>query len=217
MKSSSRGNIRIAVVESDPVRYLGLRAIFSSEADIEVRAATVPSLVQRANDSVVIMAVDRGAVFYAGMSALKAVHPGIRIIVTGPGNRDEDILRVVSAGAKGYIAEEASPDEFKKAVREVSAGSVWLPKRVLALFIERATISSRRVQPCPDVKISGREREVLKLLVAGCSNREIASELGIIERTVKAHIAQLLRKVGVSNRISLSVHAVTHSLLQSQP
>ena len=57
---------------------------------------------------------------------------------------------------------------------------------------------------------------MLKPLVAGRSNREIADELGIIERTVKAHIAQLLRKVGVANRIALSVHAVTHALVQGQ-
>jgi DNA-binding NarL/FixJ family response regulator len=86
---------------------------------------------------------------------------------------------------------------------------------VLAKFIERATVSLRRISPSSETKISEREREVLKLLVSGCSNREIAMELGIIERTVKAHVAQLLRKVGVTNRIALSVHAVTHSLLNT--
>jgi DNA-binding NarL/FixJ family response regulator len=162
------------------------------------------------------MTVDRGAVFYAAMSALKAVRPNIRIIVTGPGKRDEDILRAVSSGAKGFVSEEAPAHEFKKALREVHLGSVWLPRRILALFIERATISPRRVQSRPESRISVRERQVLKLLVAGRSNREIADELGIIERTVKAHIAQLLRKVGVANRIALSVHAVTHALVQGQ-
>jgi DNA-binding NarL/FixJ family response regulator len=83
------------------------------------------------------------------------------------------------------------------------------------MFIERVTTSARRLEPSNASKISEREREVLRLLVAGCSNREIASELGIIERTVKAHVAQLLRKVGVTNRIALSVHAVTHSLLST--
>ncbi|MGA2903211.1 MAG: response regulator transcription factor [Candidatus Korobacteraceae bacterium] len=216
MKPSSCNYVRVAVVESDPVRYLGLRAIFSSEHDIQLRAATISSVLRGSSDDVVLMAVDRGAAFYAGMSALKAVRPGILIIVTGPGNHDEDILRAVSAGAKGYVSEAASPQEFKKALREVYLGSVWLPGRVLALFIERATISLRRVQPRSQNKISHREREVLQLLVSGRSNREIADDLGIIERTVKAHVAQLLRKIGVSNRIALSVHAVTHSLLQAQ-
>ncbi len=214
MKPVSRNNIRVAVVESDPVRYLGLRAIFSPEPDIQLREATVSALLRSPKDDIVLMAVDRGAEFYAGMSALKAVRPNIRIIVTGPGNRDEDILRAVCAGAKGFVSEEAPAHEFKKALREVHLGSVWLPRRILASFIERSTVSPRRVQPRIESKISGREREVLQLLVAGRSNREIAAALGILERTVKAHVAQLLRKVGVANRIALSVHAVTHALVQ---
>ena len=215
MKASSRKIIRVAVVESDPVRYLGLRAIFSSDADVQIRAVTVGAAVQPPFDDVVVMAVDRGAAFQAGMAALKAARPSVRIIVTGPGKRDEDIHRAVAAGAKGYVSEDASPAEFKKALREIHAGSVWLPRHVLATFIERATASGRTSQPGKETTFTGREREVLRLLVAGRSNREIADELGIIERTVKAYVAQLLRKVGVTNRIALSVHAVTHSLLES--
>src|SRR5438477_492617 len=60
-----------------------------------------------------------------------------------------------------------------------------------------------------------REKQVLELLVAGRSNKEIGAALGIEERTVKAHVAKLMRKVGVQNRIALSVHAITHSLVTS--
>ncbi len=110
------------------------------------------------------------------------------------------------------------PHEFKQAIRVVHSGSVWAPRRVLCTFIERATASPRRVLPQGgEDKISEREREVLKLLVAGRSNREIGGVLGIEERTVKAHVSQLMRKVGVKNRIALSVHAVTHSLLSLRP
>jgi DNA-binding NarL/FixJ family response regulator len=216
MKSSTRSPIRVSVLESDPVRLLGLRTIFASQSDIQVHTGTVATVLQGPDDEMVLMTTNRGPAFYSGMSALKAARPQICIIVTGPGMRDDDILRAVVAGAKGYISEEASADEFKKAIREVHAGSVWVPRNVLARFIERATVSARRIEPRSETKISDREREVLRLLVAGCSNREIASELGIIERTVKAHVAQLLRKVGVTNRIALSVHAVTHSLLSPQ-
>src|SRR5580704_2416841 len=216
MKAYTQKIIHVSVLESDPVRFLGLRAIFPSQAGIQIRKGSVISVLEGPEDELVLMTTNRGPAFYAGMSALKAARPEICIIVTGPGNRDDDILRAVAAGAKGYVSEEASADEFKKAIREVHAGSVWIPRRVLARFIERATVSARRIEPRSETRISDREREVLRLLVAGCSNREIASELGIIERTVKAHVAQLLRKVGVTNRIALSVHAVTHSLLSSQ-
>ncbi len=143
--------------------------------------------------------------------------PAVRIIVTGTDTSDEAILRAIAAGAKGYIAEDATPEEFKQAIRMVHSGSVWAPRRVLCTFIERATASPRRVLPQGEDQISEREREVLKLLVAGRSNKEIGEALGIEERTVKAHIGQLMRKVGVQNRIALSVHAVTHSLLSSRP
>jgi DNA-binding NarL/FixJ family response regulator len=63
------------------------------------------------------------------------------------------------------------------------------------------------------VVFTDREKEVLELLVAGRANKEIGSVLGIEERTVKAHVAKLLRKVGVQNRVALSVHAITHSLV----
>lgn len=213
MKRPKSSAIRIVIVESDPLRFLGFRAIFASEADFNVRASTVPALLQAPQDDVILMAASSGAAFYAAMSALKAVHPGVRIIVTGAGSGDEDALRAIAAGAKGYIAEDATPAAFKQAIRVVHSGSVWAPRRVLSTFIERATASQRKVVPQVEDKISERERQVLQLLTAGCSNREIGSELGIEERTVKAHVAQLMRKVGVQNRIALSIHAITHSLL----
>jgi len=215
MKPSAKEVIRISVVESDPVRFLGLSAIFSSEPDMKVRAVPIAVVLQSPDEDIVLMTTNHGVAFYAGMSALKAMRAGVRVIVTGPGKSDEDILRAISCGAKGYLAEDATPEELKKAIRVVHSGSVWLPRRVLALYIDRTTASARRIQIREDSKISEREREVLRLLVAGCSNREIASELGIIERTVKAHVAQLLRKVGVPNRIALSVHAVTHALIST--
>jgi len=80
-------------------------------------------------------------------------------------------------------------------------------------FIERVSRSPGRVFPASPVTFTDREKEVLELLVAGRSNKEIGSALGIEERTVKAHVAKLLRKNGVQNRVALSIHAITHSLV----
>src|SRR5260370_11669808 len=105
-----------------------------------------------------LMTTDRGPSYHAAMSALKAVRPGIRIIVTAPGKRDKDIRRAVTAGAKGYVPQEASSDILKTAIREVHNGSVWVPRRVVATFIERATPQTRMVQTRSPMKISRRER-----------------------------------------------------------
>ena len=157
-----------------------------------------------------------GQNLYDTMAGLKAARPDLRIIVTGTGADDEMILKALAGGAKGYVDEGASPEEFVQAIRIVQQGSVWAPRRVLSMFIERVTSSPGRIFPAGRVTFTDREKQVLELLVAGRSNKEIGSALGIEERTVKAHVAKLMRKVGVQNRIALSVHAITHSLVSSK-
>jgi DNA-binding NarL/FixJ family response regulator len=213
MKTRNRKVIHVSVLESDPVRVLGLQTVLSSDPKLRVRAGTIESVLNSRYDELVLMTTDRGPSFSSAMAALKAVRPEVRIIVTGPGRRDDDILRAVSAGAKGYVPQEASSEILKKAIREVHGGSVWVPRRVIARFIESTTAFKLSLPERVPLKISERQREVLRLLVAGYANKEIAYELGIIEATVKFHVAQLLRKLGVANRTALSVHAVARSLL----
>jgi len=214
-KPAVKEPIRVAVLEGDPLRFVGFRALFGSQSEFRVRSSTVPMILKALDDDVVLMTSSRGAAFYSAMSGLKAVRPSVRIIVTGPGGNDEDILRAIAAGAKGYIPEDASPAEFRQAIRLVHGGEVWAPRRVLANFIERVTASAatRQTKPRDGQMLSRRQRQVLGLLAVGSSNREIAKDLGLTERTVKAHVAGLLRKIGAPNRIALSVHPLTHTLL----
>jgi DNA-binding NarL/FixJ family response regulator len=87
---------------------------------------------------------------------------------------------------------------------------------VLSLFIERVSNSRGRIFPVGRATYTDREKETLELLVASRSNKEIGSPLGIKERTVKSQVAKLMGKVGVQNRIALSVHTIMHSLVSSQ-
>ena len=129
---------------------------------------------------------------------------------------EQTILTAIASGAKGYVDAAASPADFVQAMRMVSRGSVWAPRRVLSMFIERIGNAPRRIFPADQVAFTDREKQVLKMLVEGRSNKEIGTPLGIRERTVKAHVAQLMRKVGVENRVALTVHAITHSLVPPQ-
>lgn len=207
--------IQIAVVESDPLRFVGFRALFDAETDLELLSATVADLTVRKDVDLVLLGSRNGQNLFDVMASMKAARPDLRIIVTGTGADDETILKAIAAGAKGYVDEAASPAEFVQAIRMVNQGSVWAPRRVLSIFIERVTSSPGRIFPAGRVTFTDREKEVLELLVAGRSNKEIGAALGIEERTVKAHVAKLMRKVGVQNRIALSVHAITHSLVTS--
>jgi DNA-binding NarL/FixJ family response regulator len=199
--------IRIAVVESDPLRFVGFRALFEEEPDFELISASLPEAGTQQNIDLVLLGEHSGQNLLDAMASLKAIHPQLRIIVTGSGMDEETILKAIASGAKGYVDFAAPVADFVQAIRIVSQGSVWAPRHVLSVFIER------QIVPTGDATFTDREQEVLEMLVAGRSNKEIGAPLGIGERTVKAHVAKLLRKIGVQNRIALSVYAITHSLV----
>jgi DNA-binding NarL/FixJ family response regulator len=213
---AKKAPIRIAVVESDPLRFVGFRALFDAEPDFELSSATLLDITSQKEADIVLLGSRTAQNLFDVMATMKAARPDLRIIVTGSGVDDETVLKALAAGAKGYVDEAAPPSEFAQAIRIVNQGSVWAPRRVLSLFIERVTSSPGRIFPAGRVTFTDREKEVLEMLVAGRSNKEIGSALGIEERTVKAHVAKLMRKVGVQNRIALSVHAITHSLVAAR-
>src|SRR5690348_1108108 len=215
-KPAKKPHIRIAVVESDPLRFVGFRALFDSEPDFELVSSSVAELAHQEGIDLVLLGSRGGPNLFDTMASLKAARPDLRIIVTGSGADEETILKAIAAGAKGYVDEAAAPAEFTQAIRIVNQGSVWAPRRVLSMFIERVSSSPGRIFPAGRVTFTDREKEVLEMLVAGRSNKEIGAALGIEERTVKAHVAKLMRKVGVQNRIALSVHAITHSLVSAK-
>ncbi len=212
---SKRPLIRIAVVESDPLRLVGFRALFDSEPGFELISAPLPDFDTQKIDLVLLC--DRsGQNLFDVMASLKVTYPHLPVIVTGSGMDEETIFKAIGSGAKGYVDTAASPADFVRATRIVTEGSVWAPRRVLSMFIERMSSSAARTLPAGHATFTDREQEVLEMLVGGRSNREIGAPLGIGERTVKAHVAKLMHKIGVQNRIALSVHAVRYSLVSPQ-
>ena len=208
-----RPTIRVAVVESDPLRFVGFRALFDSEPDLELISASLPELGALVNVDLVLLGNCNGQNLFDLMTGIKATRPDLRIIVTGSGMDEETILKAIASGAKGYLDEAASPIEFVQAIRTVNQGSVWVPRHLLAILIERVSAVPGRIFPVSHTAFTVREKEVLKMLVEGRANKEIGAALGIEVRTVKAHVAKLMRKVGVENRIALSVKAITRSLV----
>jgi DNA-binding NarL/FixJ family response regulator len=212
-KRQQRQPVRVAVIESDPLRFVGLRTCLASESDFELSSTSLGDAGAQQNIDLVLLGHHAGSNLFELVATLKAARPDLKVLVMGAGMDEENILKAIASGAKGYIDEAAAPTEFKQAFRVVSYGSVWAPRRVLSLFIERVSNSPGRIFPAGRVCFTHREKEVLEMLVAGRSNKEIGTPLGITERTVKAHVSKLMRKVGVQNRIALSVHAITNSLV----
>jgi DNA-binding NarL/FixJ family response regulator len=215
MSTAAKPMIRIALVESDPLRIVGFRALLESESDLELISASLPEIATQKNINLVLLGGRHRQNVFDLMSNLKALRPDLPIIVIGPSTDDAAMLTAIISGAKGYVFDGARPCEFAQAIRIVSQGSIWVPRRILSRFIELAITQRKRILPRANEAITEREKQVLKMLVAGHSNKEIGEPLGIVERTVKAHIAKMMRKLGVQNRIALSVHAITHSLVSS--
>jgi two-component system NarL family response regulator len=129
---------------------------------------------------------------------IRAERPEARIIVLTTYDGDEDIYRALQAGAKAYLLKDMPRDELLDAIRVVHAGHKRIPSEVAAKLAERLTAKA----------LTPRELEVLKLIVAGRSNKEIGAGLGIAEGTVKIHVNNLLGKLGVADR----TQAVTEAL-----
>src|SRR5436309_6664907 len=122
---AKKSPIRIAVVESDPLRFVGFRALFDSEPDFELISASLPEIGTQQNIDLVLLGNRNGQNLFDLMASLKATRPDLRIIVTGSGVDEETILKALASGAKGYVDEAASPAEFVQAIRIVNEGSVW--------------------------------------------------------------------------------------------
>ena len=130
---AKKPSIRIAVVESDPLRFVGFRALFDSETDFELASAALPDIGALQNIDLILLGNRSGQNLFDVMAGLKATRPDLRVIVTGSGMDEETILKAIASGAKGYVDEAASANEFVQAIRVVHKASVWAPRRVLSM------------------------------------------------------------------------------------
>jgi len=214
MKKSTRTQkrrIHVAILETDPLRLAGFRALLDSFDDLDLASMSLSEIDADSNIDVVLVGKRPNQPLSHTLQQLKTARPGLRAIVTASTPTDETIVEALANGAKGYVDESAPAEEFVSAIRIVHQGLVWASRRVLATFVDRTSAAGKRI--LGRTEFTRREHEVLEMLASGRSNREIADPLGIEVRTVKAHVAKLMRKVGVQNRIALSVHAINNSLV----
>jgi DNA-binding NarL/FixJ family response regulator len=216
LSAIKRSIIHVGILEGNPLRLVGFQSILDRVRDLHVTASSVAEIASNQNIHIALLGNHSGQKFFETMTTLRVVRPDLRVVVTGTGIDDETILKAIACGAKGYVDEGAPTSDFAQAIYTVHHGSVWIPRGVMSMFIERSGDLLSR-SPHPDRStLTSREKQVLQMLVEGRSNKEIGSPLGIVERTVKAHVAKLMRKVGVKNRVALSVHAIHHSLVSAR-
>ena len=217
--------IRLHVIGCDVLRAAGLQAIFEKNPGIDVvvleDAAALPELSHEPDSTLNIVVVgSQGDIDILQMiESIHASRPDLIILAMSHACGEEAILRVLMLGAKGILHDAITPGQFEKAVHLVATGSIWAPRRIQAELISRLLADREAQGPgsAASVSFTGREQQVLNLLLDGRSNREIALSLKIEERTVKSYVTRLMRKMGVRNRTALSVRAQGRSTEVPRP
>lgn len=192
--------IRVLVVDDHPVVRHGLIAILRYEDGIEVvgdaadGASAVQQILAQRPDVVLL---DLRLPVFSGIEVMRQVRaqaPQVRFLVLTTYDTDEYIAPALTAGAQGYLLKDALPEELSRAVRALAHGGAALEPAVAARLLERMTEGERSDE------LSSRELEVLRLLVAGASNKAIAAQLTLSENTVKSHISHIFGKLNVQSR-----------------
>jgi DNA-binding NarL/FixJ family response regulator len=203
---------RVGLKSKQPIRLAGLASVFEGHPKITVAIGDLETHLADHTLQYLILDVNGRADWMERLLLVRRVRPEMQTIVLGPTGDEELILRSIEAGARAYLDPDAGPLAVRLAVETVTQGSIWAPRHVLSLLIDRLLSQQSLGSALPSPVLSPRERQVLNLIMGARSNREIAEELGIEERTVKAYVANLLRKTGAENRISLSVQATQDSM-----
>lgn len=202
--------IRILIADDHPIVREGLAALIARRPDMCVAAEAdngadaVELALQHRPD---VLLFDLRMPLVSGVEAIERIRaqwPQARVIVVTTFDGDEDIVRALRAGAKAYLLKDTPREDLLETIRAVHAGQTRIPPAVAAKLAARMSAG-------PD--LTQREREVLELIVAGKSNREIGVALSIGEGTVKAHVNSILGKLGVADRTQAVTTAIQRGIV----
>jgi DNA-binding NarL/FixJ family response regulator len=220
MKSKSEHPlpIRIGILAAEPIRVAGVASIFdqpahSGQARLIPVVGSLQELTGASDIEYVVVDLHSSEGSLEILETVRIARPDVRLIVIGPEGDEELVFKAIIAGARAYLGLAAGPEVVRKAFDVVTSGSIWAPRKLLSRLIDRLLNVPLPDHAATSPQLTPREEQVLKLILLANSTREIALELGIEQRTVKAYIARLMRKTGADNRIKLSVSAVSQTLL----
>lgn len=202
--------VRILVSDDHELFREGLRAVLDLRPDFNVvaEAASVAETVEaHAQYQPDITLLDMQMPDGTGIDALKLIRqaqPKARVLMLTTFDGDEDIHRAITAGASGYLLKSIPAKQLESAIRAVIEGRQYLPSAVAARLSERSSFQA----------LTPRELEVLALIARGLSNKDLARVLTANEFTIKAHVRNILAKLGVQTRTEAAILAVQRGLVQ---
>jgi DNA-binding NarL/FixJ family response regulator len=207
-------SIRLVIVDDHSVVREGLRAFLRLQEGIEVvgEAASAADAIRVARasspDVVLLDLVMPGGDGVSAIRGLLEVVPGVRVLVLTSFADDAQVFAAMAAGAAGYLLKDIDPEALADGIRDVHAGRPALHPSVAARLMRRGDVTTTA-----RLGITAREHDVLRLMVEGLANKQIAQRLGIGEKTVKTHVSRVLGKLGVEDRTQAAVLAIREGLV----
>jgi DNA-binding NarL/FixJ family response regulator len=212
--------IRVLIVDDHAVVRTGLKVFLDLQPDMEVVGEAADgsegvAMARRLEPDVVLM--DLLMPNMDGVTAIgriKAERPGTEIVTMTSFIEEEKVTSALEAGASGYVLKDAEAEEVAAAVRAAHAGEVHLDPAVARLLAQRMR---DRKSPKDELAepLTEREKDVLRLLGQGMSNKEIGSTLFITERTARTYVSNILGKLGLASRTQAALYAVEHKLVDA--
>jgi len=213
------------LVDDHPLFRKGIASLLSSEPGFEVlgEASDGQEAIEKARDlmpDVILMDISMPGV--NGLEATQRIKqeiPYVRIVILTVSDEDQNLFEAIKSGAQGYLLKKIEPQTLFQTLRGVLEGEAPLSRvmatKLLAEFArQRRAASEPRT---PTATLTEREKEVLGLLAAGKTNKEIAGALGIAENTVKNHLKNILEKLHLENRVQAATFALREGLLNKPP
>ncbi len=219
------GGVRVVIVDDQALVRAGFRMILDAEPDVEVvgeagDGSEAVAEVRRLRPDVVLMDVRMPEL--DGIEATRRLltdggAEGTKIVMLTTFDMDEYVYEALRAGASGFLLKDVPPEQLVAGIRAVASGEALLApsitRRVIEEFMQRPPEGTRR--PPPELEeLTAREAEVLKLVARGLSNAEIAKELVVSDTTVKTHVARILMKLGLRDRVQAVVLAYESGIVR---
>jgi DNA-binding NarL/FixJ family response regulator len=214
---------RVVVADDQMLIRSGLRMVLEVEPDIELvgEAADGNEAVQLVDDlhpDVVLMDIRMPNL--DGLEATRRIlrdgRAGTRVLILTTFDLDEYVYQALQAGASGFVLKDVPPEQLVAAIRTIAAGDALLSPTITRRLIEAyvtAPPAAARPRPREVADLTPRELEMLLLVARGLSNAEIAAEAFVSEPTVKTHVARILMKLGLRDRVQIAVFAHQHHLV----
>jgi DNA-binding NarL/FixJ family response regulator len=216
---------KVLIVDDQSLVRAGFRMILESEPEIEVVGEAADGLTailaaRETQPDVILMDVRMPNVdgLEATRRLLEGKEEGPRILILTTFDLDEYVYEALRAGASGFLLKDTPPEQLVEAIRIVAGGDALLSpvvtRRVIAEFVRRPPAST--MPPAPGLDdLTTRELEILRLIARGLSNAEIAAEAFVSETTVKTHVARILMKLRLRDRVQAVVFAYEHGIVHA--